>query len=191
MTKLKWSILIIWLLCILIGVIIYISNPSIITAQNLANFITEFSDHILYTYIAISMLRGFTLVPSTPFVIAGTMLFPHRLPLILFISVASIMFSSTIIYYFSHFMKFGEYFEKKYPKKIDYVKNHINGKRGFFFIVLWCILPMVPTDIVCYVAGTIKMKFGRFIIAIFLGELPICALYVFIGQFISFSIGHH
>ena len=88
-------------------------------------------------------------------------------------------------------MKFGEYFEKKYPEKINYVRKNIKGKRGFFFIVIWAMLPMIPTDIVCYVAGTIKMRFSKFILGLFLGELPICALYVYIGQYISLTIGHH
>ena len=38
----------------------------------------------------------------------------------------------------------------------------------------WSAFPFVPTDLICYVAGTLRMNFTRFA----LGELPVISLYV-------------
>jgi uncharacterized membrane protein YdjX (TVP38/TMEM64 family) len=48
-----------------------------------------------------------------------------------------------------------------------------------FFVVLWAFFPLVPTDAVCYVAGSIRMNFLKFIAAIFVGEVFLCSLYIF------------
>jgi uncharacterized membrane protein YdjX (TVP38/TMEM64 family) len=39
----------------------------------------------------------------------------------------------------------------------------------------------VPTDAVCYVAGVAKMPLRKILTALLLGELPLVAVYVFLG----------
>jgi uncharacterized membrane protein YdjX (TVP38/TMEM64 family) len=52
---------------------------------------------------------------------------------------------------------------------------------GFFFVALWAFFPLVPTDLVCYVAGTTKMNYLKFILAVCAGELILCSFYIFFG----------
>ena len=48
-------------------------------------------------------------------------------------------------------------------------------------VVGWAMFPFVPTDIICYVAGTFRMHSGKFLLGITLGEIPIVAFYVSSG----------
>ena len=42
----------------------------------------------------------------------------------------------------------------------------------------WSVFPFVPTDVICYVAGTLRMHLGKFMLGVTLGEIPIVAFYV-------------
>jgi uncharacterized membrane protein YdjX (TVP38/TMEM64 family) len=47
----------------------------------------------------------------------------------------------------------------------------IVGSCAFFMVI--------PTDLVSYVAGTVRMPFRRFICALMTGETILCAIYIF------------
>ncbi|MBY0327720.1 MAG: VTT domain-containing protein [Gemmataceae bacterium] len=121
-------------------------------------------------------------MPSTPFVIAGVLLFPENKIIVLIISLGGILFSATLIYFLSEFLGFDSYFEKIAPEKMVSITTNINSPWGFLFVVLWSFFPLAPTDLVCYLAGTVRMNFLRFILAVAVGELIICLFY-------SYSIG--
>ncbi|MCY2970216.1 MAG: VTT domain-containing protein [Planctomycetota bacterium] len=127
----------------------------------------------------ISFLRGFTLIPSTPFVIAGVLLFPENKIIVLLISLGGILFSATLLYYLSEFLGFDSYFEKIAPERVIQITTKIDSPWGFLFVVLWAFFPLAPTDLVCYIAGTARMNFLRFILAVALGELIICLFYTY------------
>jgi uncharacterized membrane protein YdjX (TVP38/TMEM64 family) len=97
--------------------------------------------------------------------------------------MAGIVFSSAMIYFFSEFLGFSDFFEKHKPESTHRIRQNLEKPCGFFFVMLWAFVPFAPTDAVCYVAGTTKMRFGRFIAAIFLGELVLCSFYIFSGRF--------
>ncbi len=54
--------------------------------------------------------------------------------------------------------------------------------RSFFFIPLWYFIPASPSDLIGYVAGTVKLNFKKYISAVFLGSVPFVAVYVFFGS---------
>ena len=39
----------------------------------------------------------------------------------------------------------------------------------------------MPTDLICYVCGVMKISFRRFMFGVLVGEGAICALYIFAG----------
>jgi uncharacterized membrane protein YdjX (TVP38/TMEM64 family) len=49
-------------------------------------------------------------------------------------------------------------------------------------IVGWSFLPIVPTDVMCYVCGLLRVSYPRFIAAVTLGEGAICAIYIYGGD---------
>lgn len=177
----RWICILIWLGIAVTCVSIYLYDPSKFSAGNIAEFLLRFDREVLLIYACLSILRGFTLLPSTPLVIAGTLILPEQPLLVLFISLAGILLSSTMIYYFSEFLGFSDYFENHKPKLSHKLKAKLEDPLGFLFVALWAFFPLVPTDLVCYLAGTTKMNFWKFIAAIFVGELILCTCYIFFG----------
>ena len=170
-----------WLSVIVGGISFYFLSPSSFTAENIAALLTKFHGPVWILYLLLSALRGFTLLPSTPLVLAGTMLYPQQPFLVLVISLFGIVISSSMIYWFSDLLGFDEYFESKKPHHVEKIRTKLEHPLGLGFVSLWAFFPLVPTDAVCYVAGSIRMHFAKFITAVFIGELILCSVYVFAG----------
>jgi uncharacterized membrane protein YdjX (TVP38/TMEM64 family) len=170
-----------WLAVIAFCVISYLGNPSEFTPEKIAHFLERFHGWVWLAYIAFSVLRGLTLLPSTPLVIAGTILFPTQPLAVLGVSMLGIVLSSTMIYYFSDLLGFSAYFERHKPETIHRVKARLEHPMGFLFVAAWAFFPLVPTDLVCYLAGVTRMNFAKFIVAVAAGELVLCIFYIFLG----------
>lgn len=179
---LRAAFIIVWACVIVACVGSYISAPESFTAERIAAFLRDFRGEIWLLYLAMSSLRGFTLLPSTPLVLAGTVLFPEQPISVLTVSLVGIFISSSLIYFFSGALGFSEYFEKRSSKLAGEMRTRLDRPAGAFFVALWAFFPAVPTDVVCYVAGTIRMSFTRFILAVLAGEMVLCSAYVFVGS---------
>ena len=176
-------LLTVWVALIVTAIAFYCADPSKFAGSNIAAFINSFGTEIWLIYFAMSVLRGFTLLPSTPLVLAGTFLYPDQPWLVLATALTGIVISSSLIYFCSEMLGFADYLENKKPDTVHRIKHRLEQPAGLFFVGLWAFFPLVPTDAVCYVAGTTKMNFLKFILAIFIGELILCSIYVFSGGF--------
>jgi uncharacterized membrane protein YdjX (TVP38/TMEM64 family) len=177
--SIKQLIILFWILFLVSCLSFLCFNPQLFEPQAIADFLNQFNSTVFIVYCLLCVTRGFTLLPSTPLVLAGTILFPNEPYLVLFISILGIMFSSTMIYYFSDYLGFGEYLEKKHSQRIVKIKDQMQKQYGVWLVFLWSFIPFLPTDAICYVAGTIKMNFRKFIVAMTFGELIICTVYIF------------
>ncbi len=170
-----------WLAIVLAGVGSYLYAPHAFTPEHIAAFMLRFHGLIWLVYFLFSTFRGFTLLPSTPLVLAGTILFPEQPFAVLAVSMIGILLSSTMIYYFSEFLGFDEYFQNHKPELSQKIKQKLEHPLGFLFVAGWAFFPLVPTDLVCYLAGTTRMNFLKFIAAVFVGEITLCIGYIFFG----------
>ena len=177
----RYISLAVWLGVLLTGVISYLLYPQSFTPTNIADFLLRFQGEIWIVYLAMSAFRGISLLPSTPLVIAGTMLFPGQPLAVLGVSMAGIALSSSMLYFFSEYFGFHEFFEQHKPELTHRIKARLEHPLGFGFISLWAFFPLVPTDLVCYLAGTAKMNYWKFIAAVCAGEFVLCSFYVFLG----------
>lgn len=178
---LRRAFIALWLAVIAVSVISYVREPARFAPDKIAAFLANFSGWIWLTYIVISAVRGLTLLPSTPLVIAGTLLFPERPFTVLAVSMAGIVISSTMIYYFSDLLGFTDYFERQDPRRAARIRARLEHPLGSIFVAAWAFFPLVPTDLVCYLAGVTRMRFWKFILAIVIGELVLCVFYIFLG----------
>ena len=172
---------IIWLLFIIGLVIAYFKNPAILTPSYIVEFIQKFNGEMMLMYIFLTLIRGFFLIPSTPFVICGALLFPDKPFLVLAISMMGVMFSATTLYYFSDMLGFSKYFKTKKSKNVDLWETRLKSPKSIFFVTGWSLFPFVPTDLICYAAGIVKIPFRNMFIGVFLGELILDIFYVFFG----------
>lgn len=171
---LKW----LWISFISVCIVIYLTNPSIYSNETIATFVSDFSSYAWGAYFLIHLLRGFALLPSTPLIFAGVIIFPDHLIWVLIISLFGILCSSLLIYYCSDKLGFVEFFKKKKEKQ-NLIEQKLSGKNGFYYILFWSFLPIVPTDLICYVSGALRIKLSVFISSLLLGELVLCSIYIF------------
>jgi polyvinyl alcohol dehydrogenase (cytochrome) len=130
-------------------------------------------------YIVLGALRGFALIPVTNLVVLAIPIFP---PLPLFVlTLVGILISSASIYAFAGSLRLGEYFERKHAEKSARVRAAL-GRNPTAIVTAWSFLPVVPTDLICYVCGVMKISFTRFMAGVLIGEGAICALYIFAGH---------
>ena len=172
-----------WLVFILSCLVAYICNPAWFSPKNIAKFLSNYQGQVLLIYLFVSIIRGFSLLPSTPFVIAGTLLFPSEPGIVFWVSILGITLSSSLIYFFSDYLGFSDFFEKRFPKKIKKIKNILEKPYGVFFIFFWSVFPFVPTDLISYVAGSMKLNFWKFIVPLFLGECLLVGSIVYMSSF--------
>ncbi len=168
----------IWLLIFSISLYAYFFNSSIITSR----FVSIFTSSAILgyaVYLIFSCLRGFTLIPVTYFVFVGIVLIP---PWPLYImSMVGVLVSSVCVYYFSEYLNFDEYFEDKHKNQIDKIKNVI-AKNELPIVVTWSFMPFLPTDLICYVCGTLDIDIRKFLFGVLLGEGASIAIYIFLGK---------
>ena len=182
MRAVRYVCLAVWLGFLAAGIGSYLLDPGSFTAAKIAAFISQFSGEIWIVYLILSSLRGFSLLPSTPLVIAGTLLFPSQPLLVLMVCLAGIAISSSMIYFCSEFLGFHEYFEKHKPELNHKIRSKLERPAGSAFVCVWSFAPVVPTDLVCYLAGATRMNFWKFILAVLAGETILCSFYVYFGS---------
>ena len=137
-------------------------------------------------YLAFGCLRGFTLIPVTSLVLLGIVFFP---PWPLFVlTLTGILVSSASVYYFAEALHVDELIRKKHAHQIDRVQRLLQ-RYGFPIIVGWAFFPLLPTDLICYVCGVVRVRVTTCLAGIAIGEGAICAVYIFLGDSLLRSLG--
>jgi uncharacterized membrane protein YdjX (TVP38/TMEM64 family) len=132
-------------------------------------------------YLTLGAVRGFTLIPSTYLVVAAVAFFP---PLPLFgLTLIGIAISSTCIYQFSAVMRLDEVFERRHAHRVAQLRAALQ-RYELPIIVGWSFFPLVPTDLIVYVCGTLRVDFKKCLLGVCLGEGAICAIYIFLGDYL-------
>lgn len=168
----------VWFGVILISLVIYFFDKSLITNKFVSVFAT--STILGYTvFLVLSCLRGFTLIPVTYFIIVG-LVFIKPWPLYI-MTLIGIVVSSACVYYFSEYLNFDEYFETNHKKQIDKITSVIT-KNELPIVITWSFMPFLPTDLICYVCGSLDVPVRKFLLGVLLGEGVACAMYIFLGK---------
>ena len=169
--------LFLWLALVAVLSILYAVRPDLLEPERVVGTLRRSGQSVLFGYVVLSVLRPFTLIPSTVLIIVGTLLFPDRQWFVMVSSLGAVVASAVLIYYFFEFLGLGDLFERTHATKVRWLERQMHQK-GFFLVVGWSMFPFVPTDVICYVAGTLRMHVGKFAAGVALGELPIVAFYV-------------
>lgn len=171
-----------WIALVIILGLLFVFRNQYFQPEFLAEWIHAHGGEVWFWYAVISFARGFFLIPSTPFVLLGVVLFPDNPFEVLAISMSGVVFSATLLYFYSDNIGFSKYLESAYPRKAQWMKDKLGGRYRFLFIYCWSIFPPVPTDLICYVAGILKVNYWTMIVGVFLGEFTLNVTYVLLGQ---------
>ena len=180
MPRIRRVALVFWVLLVLTLTVLYAVNPELTSPEGLVDALHQSGQPVLLGYAFLSIVRAFTLVPSTGLIILGTLLFPDQPWFVMSSSLAGIVVSAALIYFFFEFLGLTELFERKHGSRVRWLEEQMRQK-GFWVVVAWSAFPFVPTDIICYVAGTLRMNVWMFLCGVALGELPIVTFYVLLG----------
>lgn len=157
--------------------VLYGARPELLEPANLVAVLRQSGSFVLPGYAVVSVLRPVTLVPSTVLIVAGTLLFPDRYWTVFAVSLGGVVASAALIYRFFDFLGLAEAFERRHAARVRWLEEQMR-RRGLWIVAGWSVFPFVPTDVVCYVAGSLRMPLGKFLLGVTLGEIPVVAFYV-------------
>lgn len=130
-------------------------------------------------YVVLGSLRAFTLVPATFLLVIAMPFFPPTLLLLL--TLPGIAISSSICYFFAEALRMDEPFERRYPKQIATLQRVLR-RHTLAITIGWSFLLFLPTDLICYVSGTMRASFWKVIIGVLIGEGTVYAAYIYLGD---------
>ena len=180
MPRIRGIALGLWVILVVALTALYAVNPKLLQPEVLVDVLRQSGQPVLLAYVVLSIVRAFTLIPSTVLIVVGMLLFPDRPVFVMVSSLAGIVVSAAIVYFFFEFLGLGEFFERKHAARVRWLEDQMRRK-GLWIVMAWSAFPFVPTDVICYVAGTLRMHVGTFLCGVALGELPIVGFYVLAG----------
>lgn len=177
--KIAYSLWAITLLGILSMLVIC---PGLLTPEGIKMQVLKMGTAALFVYFGLSLIRGFFLLPSTPFVLAGVCMYPASPWTVIGISMLGIMTSAVLLYWFSDTLGFSTYLDRRFPKPIAKARKLLTGKYSFLVVAGWSFFPLVSTDVICYVAGLVKMPLQKMLLGLLIGEMVLVSSLVYIGR---------
>lgn len=175
-TPFKRKTFIVWLLVVATLLTLYFLNHDRLDVEWIRGMVHDNRFLIIPFYLLLLSLLGLTFIPSTPFAIAGVFLFDPMLAYTL--NLVGIITSSTIVYNFAAFLGLRDAFEKRYPVQAEKIRKGLSHKE-LPIIVGWSFFPVVPTDLIIYVASTLKIPIWKCLLGVLLGEGTLNAFYLF------------
>ena len=169
----------VWVSVVLLLSGLYFVQPELLEPARVVEALHGSGQPVLLAYVVLSIVRAFTLIPSTVLIVVGMLLFPDRPWFVMTSSLGGVVLSALLIYYFFEFLGLGALFERTHADRVRWLERQMSRK-GFWIVVGWSAFPFVPTDLICYVAGTLRMHTGKFAAGVALGELPLVAFYVWV-----------
>ena len=168
----------VWLLTVAIAVYLFVFHRAAIQEQ-LASLMGTSALVGGLIYLLLGCIRGFTLIPSTSLVLLAVAFFP---PVPLFVlTLAGILVSSACIYYFAEALHLDEILQRKHAVRLDRLRDLL-ARHELPIIIGWSFFPLVPTDLICYLCGVLRVNLAKCLIGVGIGEGAICGLYIFAGD---------
>jgi uncharacterized membrane protein YdjX (TVP38/TMEM64 family) len=177
---LRYTLFAVWIVVAIAALYLYFFKRDAIQAEMRDALSTSFWVGSA-TYLLIGALRAFTLVPATfPLLIALPFFDPWMM---LALTLPCIAISSSICYWFAEALHMDELFERKYPRQIARLKELL-GRYELPIIIGWSFFLFLPTDVLCYVCGSLKINFKKFLLGIMIGEGTVYAIYIFFADWV-------
>jgi uncharacterized membrane protein YdjX (TVP38/TMEM64 family) len=168
----------VWVLAIALGAYFYIARADLVRDEMIV--LSSSSTLLAATaYFILGCVRGFSLIPVTYLLPLGLLFLSPSVHFLL--TMGGILVSSASVYYFSERLRLGEYFEARYPENVSRLRERLR-RRELLIVIVWSFFPLVPTDLICYVCGSLEVDIRKMLAGILIGEGVICAVYIFLGR---------
>ena len=174
----RYALLALWALVVASALYLYFFQREVVQAE-LRGALSTSTVIASIIYVVLGSLRAFTMVPATFLLFVAMPFFPPALLLLL--TLPGIAISSSICYFFAEVLHMDEPFERRYPSQIAMLKRVLRT-HTLAITIGWSFMLFLPTDLLCYVSGTLRTNFAKFLIGILIGEGAVYAIYVYVGD---------
>jgi uncharacterized membrane protein YdjX (TVP38/TMEM64 family) len=174
--KVRKNTLFIWIAIVVITLILYYVKRDLFDISFLREYVSDHNALVLILYLIILTFIGLTIIPSTPFAVAGVLLFPPLMAYI--VNLIGIITSSIVVYYFTKYLRLDLWFVSKYPAQSEKINKALH-KKELPIIAGWSFFPVVPTDLIIYVSSTLNIPFWKCVLGVLIGEGTLNAFYIF------------
>lgn len=148
------------------------------TPQSMKNYISSFGMLAPIIYIVMFTIVPLTLFPDAVLAIAGGMIFGVGIGT-LYTMIGAVC-GGTLSFFISRIFGRG-LVEKLIKGKAEWFEDGIE-KRGFLFILMLRLVPLVPFDLISYGAGLSKIRYKDFALATSIGIIPGVWVYANLGD---------
>jgi uncharacterized membrane protein YdjX (TVP38/TMEM64 family) len=180
--RLKKVLTWLWSFVIVFVIIFIIYHPEILSATFLQKNINHYQGMVWPIYLGLLLIRVPLLIPPTPLLFLGLLLFPESKLLTVMLVMISSLISATFFYYFAGNTGWYRFLFEKYPKQTKKAEILMNKANAVWIVVLWSFIPIAPGDLICYIAGIVRMPFRVLLIGVVMGQLPLMLLYAYMGH---------
>jgi len=146
--------------------------------HSIKNYISSFGMSAPIIYIVMFTIVPLTFFPDAVLAVAGGMVFGLGLGTLY--TIIGAVCGGTLAFFISR--TFGRGLVEKLIKgKGEWFEDGIE-KRGFLFIFILRLIPLVPFDVISYGAGLSKIKYKDFALATSVGIIPGVLIYTNLGD---------
>lgn len=177
--KIKFTIFIVFIVCILVLVISNWKTIKHLEIQKLLKYLESIGPIAMIVYLGMYVIKPFFIViPANMLALGGGIVFGPVKGFLL--SMIGFWISGTIAFYISRFLG-KDFVESIIGKKLMKLDNNME-KNGFKILFLLRLPPVLPYDPLSYACGLTKIKYIDFIIASLIGVVPETICYSIIGR---------
>ena len=172
---LRHSILAVWLAVVATALYLWIFQRDFIESE-LQGALSTSTVMASIIYLALGAFRAFTFVPATFLLLVALPFFSPAL--LLGLTLIGIVISSSSCYFFANALRLDEMFERKYPRQIKKLTAALQ-RRPMAVTIGWSFLLFLPTDLICYVCGSLRINYVKSMTGVLIGEGTVYAIYIY------------
>ena len=177
--RVRYPLLAVWLVAVAGALYFYFFRRDFMQAQ-LQDAMSASSVAAAALYMVLGSLRAFTLVPASFLLFVAIPFFNPWL--LLALTLLCIAVSSSICYWFADALNLDDAFRRKYPQQILRLTGLLQ-RNELPIIIGWSFMLFLPTDLICYLCGSLRINYPKFLIGVLIGEGSVYAIYIFLGDY--------
>jgi uncharacterized membrane protein YdjX (TVP38/TMEM64 family) len=177
--RLRGVLFVVWLGVVAVAVYVFVLRRAWLASQ-LGSAASTSLIAAAGVYLFFGCIRGFTLLPSTTLILVAIPFFPPGRLFVL--TIIGVLISAASVYWFAEALHLEELLTREHRRHVDRLTRALQ-RWELPVIIGWSFFPLVPTDIIGYVCGALRVDFWKYLLGIGIGEGVICALYIFLGNY--------
>ncbi len=149
-----------------------------VTPQAIRDQVNGYGALAAVAFVIASLVRPLLFLPVTPFTIASGFIFGFWQGLAW--SFTGTTLSAMLTFFLSRYL-FHDYVTRRFAGRLEHLNRALEDS-GWTYVMSVRIIPVVPFDLVGFVAGASSVRFRDYLIGTVLGELPGAVVLVMLGD---------